>query len=92
MAERARRLAWLAADELTMTRLTEFAKELEARVAALEPAAQTFSHADAAAVLKSRTTPIRPRVRHYPAGWPRCSAIRRMKSARLVRRHGKLTP
>ena len=53
MAARARRLAQGMLDEQTITRLTEFAQELEARAAALEPAAQTFTHSDAVAVQRS---------------------------------------
>jgi hypothetical protein len=49
MAARARRLA-SASDDLTFSRLIEFAKELEDRAATLEPEIQTFSHEDAAAV------------------------------------------
>jgi hypothetical protein len=49
MAARARRLA-SGLDEPTIAKLTEFAKELEARAAALEPGTQTFSHEDAVAV------------------------------------------
>jgi hypothetical protein len=52
MAARARRIAW-GADELTRARLNAFAAELEARAAALEPPAQTFSHDEAAAVQKA---------------------------------------
>ena len=52
MAGRARRLARDILDQQTITRLTEFAQELEARAAALEPAAQTYDHGDAAAVQK----------------------------------------
>ncbi len=53
MAERARRLARGTLDQETITRLSEFAQELEAHAAALEPAAQTFSHEDVAAVQKA---------------------------------------
>jgi hypothetical protein len=53
MAARARRLASATLDELTASKLTEFAKELEARAATLEPGAQTFSHDDAVAVQRS---------------------------------------
>ena len=42
MAVRARRLAWGMPDALTVARLNAFAAELEARAAALEPAAQIF--------------------------------------------------
>jgi hypothetical protein len=37
-------------DQETIARLTEFARELEARATALEPPAQTFSHGAAVAV------------------------------------------
>jgi hypothetical protein len=37
-------------DEQTITNLTAFADELEARAAALEPEVQTFTHSDAVAV------------------------------------------
>jgi hypothetical protein len=50
MAARARRLARGSLDRQTVEALTEFAQELEARAAALEPAPQTFSHDAAAAV------------------------------------------
>ena len=50
MAVRARRLAWGMPDALTVARLNAFAAELEARAAALEPAAQIFSHAAVAPV------------------------------------------
>jgi hypothetical protein len=53
MAARARRHAWGMADELTVARLNAFAEELEARAAALEPAAQTISHDDAAAAQRA---------------------------------------
>jgi len=52
MAEHARRLARSTGDEEAATKLTEFAEELEARAAALETAAQTVSHDDAAAIQK----------------------------------------
>lgn len=55
MAVRARRLAWGMPDELTVARLNAFAEELEARAAALEPAAQTISHDEAVAA--QRTDP-----------------------------------
>jgi len=50
MAARARRLALASFDDLTFSRLIEFAKELEDRAATLEPGIQTFSHEDAVAV------------------------------------------
>jgi hypothetical protein len=53
MAARARRLASASLDRLTISKLTEFAQELEARAAALEPAVQTFTHSDAVAVQRS---------------------------------------
>jgi hypothetical protein len=40
-------------DEQTIANLTAFAGELEARAAALAPAAQTISHDEAAAVQRS---------------------------------------
>jgi hypothetical protein len=46
---RARRLAQGMLDEQTIATLTAFAAELEARAAALEPAAQTISHDEAVA-------------------------------------------
>ena len=54
MAARARRLA-KGVDEQTANKLGEFAQELEARAAALEPAAQTFTHSEAVAVQRSDT-------------------------------------
>jgi hypothetical protein len=45
-----RRLALASFDDLTFSRLIEFAKELEDRAATLEPGIQTFSHEDAVAV------------------------------------------
>ena len=56
MAARARRLAAGSLDALTVSKLTEFAKELEARAATLEPGTQTFSHDDAVAVTASIPT------------------------------------
>ena len=53
MAARARRLASATLDELIASKLTEFAKEVEARAATLEPGTQTFSHDDAVAVQRS---------------------------------------
>ena len=53
MASRAQRLARSSTDRLTSTRLIEFARELEARAAALEPPAQTISHHEAAAAQRS---------------------------------------
>ena len=53
MAARARRLAQGMLDEQTIANLTAFAAELEARAAALEPAAQTISHDEAVAVQRS---------------------------------------
>ena len=43
MAARARRLASVSLDQLTVSKLTEFAQELEARAAALEPAMRCTS-------------------------------------------------
>jgi hypothetical protein len=40
-------------DERTIANLTAFAAELEARAAALEPAAQTISHDEAVAAQRS---------------------------------------
>jgi hypothetical protein len=54
MAGRARRLAAGILDEQAIANLTAFAAELEVRAAALEPAAQIFSYADAAAVQRGR--------------------------------------
>jgi hypothetical protein len=53
MAARARRLAGTVLDQQTITELTAFAEELEARAAALATAPQTVSHQEAAAVLRS---------------------------------------
>jgi hypothetical protein len=53
MADRARRHARAMLDETTTANLTAFAEELETRAAALEPAAQTISHDDAAAVQRA---------------------------------------
>jgi hypothetical protein len=53
MAARARRLAAGMLDQQTITGLTEFAAELEARAAALETAPQTISHQEAAAAQRS---------------------------------------
>ena len=50
MADRARRLARAVLDGQTNANLTAFAAELEARSAALEPAAQPITHSEAAAV------------------------------------------
>jgi hypothetical protein len=56
MADRARRHARAMLDEPTVANLTAFAAELEARAAALEPAAQTITYGDAVAIeaLRSR--------------------------------------
>ncbi len=53
MAARARRLAQGSLDQQTFANLTAFAVELEARAAALEPAAQTISHDEAAAAQRA---------------------------------------
>jgi hypothetical protein len=53
MAVRARRLAGAVFDRQTITGLTEFAVELEARAAALETAPQPVTHDEAAAVERS---------------------------------------
>jgi hypothetical protein len=53
MAARARRLVQGMTDEQTIANLTAFAAELEARAAALEPAAQTISHDQAVAAQRS---------------------------------------
>ena len=53
MASRARRLAATSLDELTVSKLTELAQELEARAAALEPTVQIVTHSDAVAVKRS---------------------------------------
>jgi hypothetical protein len=53
MAARARRLASASLDKRTVSKLTEFALELEARAAALAPPPQTFTHSDAVAVERS---------------------------------------
>ena len=50
MAQNARRLASTIPGDVGADRLREFAKELEARAAALEPGTQTFSHEDVVAV------------------------------------------
>lgn len=49
MADRAPPLA-VGCDDLTIARLNEFARELEARAAALEQDTQVFKHSDAAAM------------------------------------------
>jgi len=53
MAARGRRLAHSIYDQKACEALTEFAQELEVRATALESAAQTFSHDEAAAVIRS---------------------------------------
>jgi hypothetical protein len=53
MVARARRLAAGMLDQQTITALTEFVAELEARAAALETAPETISHHDAAAAHRS---------------------------------------
>jgi ATP phosphoribosyltransferase regulatory subunit HisZ len=53
MAARARRLVQGQLDKQTIANLTAFAAELEARAAALEPAAQTISHDEAVAVQRA---------------------------------------
>lgn len=50
MAAHARRLASTTLDELTASKLIEFAEELEARATALECPPQIVSHDEAAAV------------------------------------------
>ena len=74
MAARARRLARSVLDRQTIEVLTEFARELEARAAALETAPQTFTHDAAAAVQRieddadggGRPRPGRPDEDHEP--------------------------
>ena len=53
MAAHGRRLAHTVSDQKACNALTEFAEELEARATALESASQTFSHDEAAAVIRS---------------------------------------
>jgi hypothetical protein len=53
MAARARRLARHVLDEVTIDKLSEFARELEARAATLETAPQSISHDEAAAGLRA---------------------------------------
>lgn len=55
-AVRARRLAGAMTDELTVSRLNAFAGELEARAAALDPAAQTLTHREAVAVQQAESS------------------------------------
>ena len=71
MADRAPPPA-VGCDDLTIARLNEFARELEARAAALEQDTQVFKHSDAAAM--RRADPNIGEVK----GWPmRHDGVRR---------------